>query len=164
MSSFRISAAFLLSAALLAPSAYATHVHRSPTSGKSSSRRLSRSRHRASKPRGQQAIEPERVTQIQQALIHAHYLNGDADGKWDATTVAAMQKFQADNGWQTRLMPDSRALMKLGLGPDYSTAINAKGSSFAAPAASAAAGENASAGSLPTPQDAGFIAASGVSQ
>ena len=44
-----------------------------------------------------------------------------------------MQKFQADQGWQTKLMPDSRALKKLGLGPDYSNAINANGSSFADP-------------------------------
>jgi hypothetical protein len=28
-----------------------------------------------------------------------------------------MQKVQADNGWQTKLVPDSRALIKLGLGP-----------------------------------------------
>ena len=41
-----------------------------------------------------------------------------------------MQKYQADQGWQTKLMPDSRALKKLGLGPDYSDAINAKNSSF----------------------------------
>ncbi len=27
-----------------------------------------------------------------------------------------MQKYQADQGWQTKLMPDSRALKKLGLG------------------------------------------------
>ena len=53
--------------------------------------------------RGQQAIEPERVTQIQQALIREHYLTGDASGKWDATTIAAMQKYQADHGWQTKL-------------------------------------------------------------
>jgi hypothetical protein len=29
-----------------------------------------------------------------------------------------MQKYQADNGWQTKLVPDSRAIIKLGLGPD----------------------------------------------
>ena len=80
---------------------------------------------------GQQAIEPARVTEIQQALIREHYLTGEANGKWDATTKAAMQKYQADQGWQTKLMPDSRALKKLGLGPDYSNAINAKDSSFA---------------------------------
>jgi hypothetical protein len=28
-----------------------------------------------------------------------------------------MQKVQSDNGWQTRITPDSRALIKLGLGP-----------------------------------------------
>ncbi len=49
--------------------------------------------------------------------------------------MAAMQKYQADQGWQTKLMPDSRALKKLGLGPDYSNAINANGSSFADPKA-----------------------------
>lgn len=104
---------------------------------------------------GQQAIDANRVTEIQQALIREHYLNGEASGSWDATTQAAMQKFQSDQGWQTKLMPDSRALKKLGLGPDYSTAINAQGSSFAAPAP---------ASSIPTTQAAGFAAASGVNQ
>ncbi len=91
--------------------------------------------------------------QIQQALIREHYLSGDPNGEWDSTTVAAMQKYQADHGWQTKLMPDSRALKNLGLGPDYSTALNASGSSFAAPPSSAT-----------PPQNSGFIAASGVSQ
>ena len=93
--------------------------------------------------------------QIQQALIRQHYLTGEPTGKWDATTIGAMQKYQADNGWQTKLTPDSRALEKLGLGPDYSTAINAKDSSFASPPA---------ATSIPADQAAGFAVASGVSQ
>jgi hypothetical protein len=33
-----------------------------------------------------------------------------------------MQKFQSDNGWQTKLMPDSRAIIKLGLGPSQPAA------------------------------------------
>jgi hypothetical protein len=41
----------------------------------------------------------------------------EPSGHWDSATEAAMQKFQADNGWQTKLMPDSRAIIKLGLGP-----------------------------------------------
>jgi hypothetical protein len=105
--------------------------------------------------RGQQAIAPERVTQIQQALIREHYLNGEATGDWDSATVAAMQKFQADQGWQTKLMPDSRALKKLGLGPDYSNAINAKNSSFAAPPP---------VSTIPTNQVAGFTESSGAHQ
>ena len=105
--------------------------------------------------RGQQAIAPERVTEIQQALIREHYLSGDATGKWDATTIAAMQKFQADQGWQTKLTPDSRALKKLGLGPDYSNAINAKNSSFVPPPP---------VSTIPTEQASGFAAAAGVNQ
>jgi peptidoglycan hydrolase-like protein with peptidoglycan-binding domain len=95
------------------------------------------------------------VTQIQQALIREHYLSGEASGNWDTTTVAAMQKFQADQGWQTKLTPDSRAIKKLGLGPDYSTAINAKDSNFADPPP---------VSSIPTEQAVGFTAASGVKQ
>ena len=155
MFSLRPTAVFLISTALIAPCAFATNVHRSPTSGQAHAHKLTQSRHRSRRARGQQAIAPERVAQIQQALIREHYLTGEANGKWDATTIAAMQKYQADHGWQTKLMPDSRALMKLGLGPDYSTAINAKGTSSASPPSS---------GATPAPQSAGFVAASGVNQ
>jgi peptidoglycan hydrolase-like protein with peptidoglycan-binding domain len=104
---------------------------------------------------GQQVIESGRVSEIQQALIREHYFSGEANGRWDATTEAAMQKYQADQGWQTRLMPDSRAIKKLGLGPDYSGAINAKNSSFADPPASR---------TIPVPQSEGFASAAGVSR
>ena len=155
MFSSRVPSVLLAIAALVATPAFATNVHRSPTSGLTSTHKLSKSKHKAARhARGQQAIEPERVTQIQQALIRENYLTGEADGKWDATTIAAMQKYQADHGWQTKLMPDSRALLKLGLGPDYSAAINANGSSFAPPA-----GNN-----TPPPQSSGFVVASGVNQ
>ncbi len=40
-----------------------------------------------------------------------------------------MQKFQSDNGWQTKLMPDSRAIIKLGLGPHPNAAPSSAGSS-----------------------------------
>ena len=65
-----------------------------------------------------------------------------------------MQKYQSDNGWQTKLAPDSRALKKLGLGPDYSNAINAKNSSFAPPPPS---------GTIPPVVTQGFAEAAGVS-
>jgi hypothetical protein len=63
------------------------------------------------------AMDPQRATQIQTALIKAGYLNGEPTGTWDASSNAAMQKFQSDHGWQTKLTPDSRALNLLGLGP-----------------------------------------------
>jgi hypothetical protein len=148
--------ALLISAALFTPSAYASTVHQSSTTGHtSSSRKLAHGKRRTHRERGQQAIEPERVTEIQDALIRAHYLNGDASGKWDSTTIAAMQKYQADHGWQTKLTPDSRALKSLGLGADYSDAINAKGANFNPPA---------KAGDTPASQTAGFTAGSGVNQ
>jgi hypothetical protein len=154
VSDFRTSFALILTAALIAPSAFASRVHRAPTSGQthSTGHKLS---HKSHKARGQQAIEPERATQIQQALIRQHYLTGEATGKWDAATIGAMQKFQADQGWQTKLTPDSRALVKLGLGPDYSSAINAKDSSFAAPPP---------ASTIPQEQASGFATAAGVNQ
>jgi peptidoglycan hydrolase-like protein with peptidoglycan-binding domain len=93
--------------------------------------------------------------EIQKALIREHYLGGEASGNWDATTQAAMQKYQTDQGWQSRLIPDSRALKKLGLGPDYSGAINAEGGSFAPPAP---------ASSIPASQASGFATASGVNR
>lgn len=80
---------------------------------------------------GQREIDPDRVRSIQQALISRNYLSGDASGAWDDQTEAAMQKFQGDNGWQTRLMPDSRALIKLGLGPNGESVAVAQGNGTA---------------------------------
>jgi hypothetical protein len=68
-------------------------------------------------------MEPERATQIQTALIKAGYMTGTPTGVWDAQSQAAMEKLQADNGWQTKIVPDSRAIIKLGLGPKPATAI-----------------------------------------
>lgn len=151
---FRATLALLTAAGLLAAPAFAATTHHSSrASSTHHSRRLVH--HRSRRIRGQQAIDPERATQIQQALIREHYLTGNPTGKWDDATVAAMRKYQADQGWQTKLMPDSRALKKLGLGPDYSNALNAKNSSF---------GDPPPASTIPAPQDEGFTAASGVSQ
>ena len=65
----------------------------------------------------QRSIDDERAGEIQAALIKAGYLSGSPSGHWDQGSIAAMTKLQADNGWQTKLVPDSRALIKLGLGP-----------------------------------------------
>jgi hypothetical protein len=78
-----------------------------------------RARRGAWRRRGQQAMDEQRTRQIQEALIREKYLTGEANGKWDDRSKAAMMKYQADNGWQTKVLPDSRALIKLGLGPSY---------------------------------------------
>ena len=61
-------------------------------------------------------MDPARATEIQTALIRKGYLSGAPTGVWDSATEAAMQKYQADHGWQTKLTPDARAIIKLGLG------------------------------------------------
>jgi hypothetical protein len=153
--SSRAGLAFALAALLAAVPAFATRTHKTTTGSHSrSGRNLSgKTKGKSHRLHGQQAIDSNRATQIQQALIREHYLTGSASGQWDSTTQAAMQKYQSDHGWQTRLLPDSRALKSLGLGPDYSSALNAKDSSFAAPAPASA---------IPSSQAAGFAAASGV--
>ena len=92
--------------------ASASRTHRAPTAGHAKARRAKKH-----EIKGQRQIDPARATQIQQALIKQNYLTGEPTGEWDAQTQAAMQKFQADNGSQTKLTPDSHALIKLGLGP-----------------------------------------------
>ena len=47
--------------------------------------------------------------------MRAGYLT-TTSGVWDGESVAAMQKLQAAHGWQTKLVPDSRAIILLGLG------------------------------------------------
>lgn len=71
-------------------------------------------------------MDGQRVREIQSALIRAHYLTGEPSGVWDARSQEAMRRYQADNGWQTKVLPDSRALIRLGLGPDHSKVINPK--------------------------------------
>ena len=153
MLSLRATLALALFAALAALPSFGSRVHRPPTSG-SHSRTIHKAVAKSHRSHGQQAIDPARVTEIQQALIREHYLSTEANGKWDATTEAAMQKYQADQGWQTKLMPDSRAIKKLGLGPDYSTAINAKTATFIDPPPVT---------TIPPDISAGFASAAGVS-
>jgi hypothetical protein len=78
----------------------------------------------AKKKHGQQAIDPTRAREIQTALVREHYMQGEPSGSWDAATQAAMQRYQADQGWQSKTTPDSRALIKLGLGPSHDHLLN----------------------------------------
>lgn len=91
--------------------------------GKTSKHRR-RTKKGAWKHHGQQKIEAARASQIQEALIREKYLDGKPTGEWDSRTEAAMQRYQADNGWQSKVTPDSRALIKLGLGPNHESDLN----------------------------------------
>jgi hypothetical protein len=100
-------------------------VHKKATSTSSSHAKGKHSKKTAGwKKRGQQKIDPQRAREIQEALIRQNYMEGTATGTWDDSSQKAMEKFQADNGWQSKSVPDSRALIKLGLGPDHQHLLN----------------------------------------
>ena len=107
----------LLAAATFSPAQTSTTTP-SPTK-----KTASKKSHHKRRPRGQQKMDAQRVQAIQDALVREHYLS-KATGKWDASTQQALQKFQADNGWQSKVVPDSRALIKLGLGPSNDHLLN----------------------------------------
>jgi len=113
-----------ISALLLAwPTAYAATI----THGKKPAVHSKHSRHARKsswKRHGQQKIDGDRATEIQTALIREHYLDGEPSGMWDARTKEAMTRYQNDHGWQTKMLPDSRALISLGLGPKHDNLLN----------------------------------------
>ncbi|HEX5234959.1 MAG TPA: peptidoglycan-binding domain-containing protein [Silvibacterium sp.] len=137
MLSVRACPSLLLVAALLVSPAFATRTHRASTSAHHHHRIFRRSRHHVVK--GQRGIDPDRAREIQTALIRQHYLSGAPSGQWDAATESAMQKFQADHGWQTKLTPDSRALIMLGLGPNAAPQSTPAASTATAPVSPAPA-------------------------
>lgn len=100
-----------------------------------SSKQHSSRKKKSSRVRGQEKIDPERAQQIQEALIHAHYLNGEASGTWNQASEDAMRKYQADHGWQSKTVPDSRALISLGLGPSKDHLLNPESAMTTSPSA-----------------------------
>lgn len=131
------------------PTAKSKSAQSRTTSNRASSRKGKRSK----KVKGQQKIDSGRTHQIQEALIRQHYLNGEPTGKWDASTEDALRRFQADNGWQNKTVPDSRALIKLGLGPSHDHLLNpesAMTTTADAPSSSTPAQVPAASGAIPT--------------
>lgn len=84
--------------------------------GKSGKTRTSRKRHR--RERGQKAPTRERISEIQQALEKDGSYAGKPNGKWDASTVEAVRKFQGAHGLNPTGKLDAPTLQKLGLGSD----------------------------------------------
>jgi hypothetical protein len=95
---------------------------RHATSSRSSRHSLKRTK--AKRIRGQEKIDSERARSIQEALIREHYLSGEPSGVWNQESEDAMRRYQGDHGWQTKEVPDSRALIKLGLGPSKDHLLN----------------------------------------
>jgi len=119
------------------------------TSARKSSSHAKKNSKQAAKKRGQQAIDSDRAWEIQEALIRERYMEGEPTGSWDDATQAAMQRYQADQGWQSKTTPDSRALIKLGLGPSHDHLLNPESAMTTTPAAPAADDPKAGAQSTP---------------
>jgi hypothetical protein len=83
--------------------------------------------------RGQQKIDSDRARSIQVALIREHYMSGEPTGTWNQASEDAMRKYQADHGWQSKTVPDSRALIKLGLGPSNDHLLNPESAMISGP-------------------------------
>ena len=68
-------------------------------------------------------IPVARVKQIQRAM-KLHGYSCHISGELDAQTVNLMKQIQKDQGWQSKVVPDSRLLILIGLGPSYGHLIN----------------------------------------
>jgi peptidoglycan hydrolase-like protein with peptidoglycan-binding domain len=90
---------------------------KSASASGSKSRRVKLSR-RSGRQRGQKAPDPQRIAQIQQALAKDGSFIGAPSGKWDASTVEGMKKFQAAHGLNPSGKLDAKTLQHLGLGSE----------------------------------------------
>jgi hypothetical protein len=97
---------------------------KSASTTKTSSKKHS-SKKKPTRARGQQKIDSDRAQEIQKALVREHYLNeSQTAAGWNQASEDAMRKYQADHGWQSKTVPDSRALISLGLGPSKDHLLN----------------------------------------
>ncbi|HXX70769.1 MAG TPA: peptidoglycan-binding domain-containing protein, partial [Candidatus Acidoferrum sp.] len=110
-------------------------------------------------PPGQKAPTADRVSEIQSALAREGYYQGDPTGKFDSSTLAALEKFQSSNGLDANGKLDAPTLQKLGLGSDIAGVGAPKpvvpgccSAKPATPSSATAAVSCCSAASTPNPQ------------
>ena len=107
-----LGAVLLVSAAPVVSAAGNTAAAQSSVNKKKSKKKAKRT------PRGQKAPTSDRIREIQDALSREGALDGKPSGKWDATTVEAMKKFQGNHGLSPTGKIDAVTLEKLGMGSD----------------------------------------------
>jgi peptidoglycan hydrolase-like protein with peptidoglycan-binding domain len=98
--------------------ATASAAKKTPTRAKSGTRGKSRrvSSRASRREKGQKTPTPDRITEIQQALGKNGAYASQPSGKWDASTVEAVRKFQAGHGLNASGKLDAKTLQQLGLG------------------------------------------------
>lgn len=88
----------------------------SSTHTSSTAKKKTTSKSKASRARGQMTPTPDRIKEIQAALVQADVYQSTPTGKWDNATVEAMKKFQQSNGLNPSGKLNALSLQKLGLG------------------------------------------------
>lgn len=74
-------------------------------------------RSKATRRYTQVRIQPDRVREIQEALVKAGVYHDEPSGQWDTATRDAMREFQKQNGFSPTGLPEAKPLLLLGLGP-----------------------------------------------
>ena len=90
----------------------------SGSSAKKTSKKKTSKKHHSRHEPTQKAPTADRISEIQSALARGGYYQGTPNGKWDTSTVDAMQKFQSANGLTPSGKLDALSLQKMGLGSD----------------------------------------------
>lgn len=109
----------MLLAASLSVAVPAARAGKSPQAQAKHSTRSShgrRTRRHSTRRRGQRAPSADRISEIQTALAKDGSFTGTPNGKWDASTAAAMKRFQDAHGLNPTGKLDALTLQKLGLG------------------------------------------------
>ena len=65
---------------------------------------------------GQQRPAPERIQEIERALVEKGYLAGEPDGNWDQASTDALRRFQQSQNLYADGRLSSMSLIALGLG------------------------------------------------
>jgi len=94
----------------------------SSTTSSAKKRHSAKHAHHAARRNVQQTPTPERYQEIQQALASRGYYKGAADGKWNADSVDALRRFQADQNLSPDGKINSLSLIAMGLGPKRAAA------------------------------------------
>jgi peptidoglycan hydrolase-like protein with peptidoglycan-binding domain len=121
LSTFLVSLCAPRSAALATPrpqAATSSSSGSTSTTPSTAKKKTSSKKHHTSSKRQsfQKAPTPARISEIQSALARNGFYGGNPSGKWDSSTVAAMQKFQSANGLEANGKINALSLQKLGLG------------------------------------------------
>jgi peptidoglycan hydrolase-like protein with peptidoglycan-binding domain len=100
-------------------SAAASHAKATGTTArKASGTRKPSSRKRSRREKGQAAPTPDRIGEIQAALVKNGSYDRVPTGKWDDSTANALRKYQSARGLSPTGKLDALTLQKLGLGSE----------------------------------------------